>query len=106
MQGKPDLGLDPRDEGGVEQFEPPKTKPMITARRPDNEQGSNQSRRHASMDCRHPGPQDAPADIRVNLGSGGPCRNDGIGEISAEIEIRMNHVPGMQQSHSRAECDS
>ena len=32
--------------------------------------------RHAGMDCRHPGPQDASGHIHVNLGSGSPCRND------------------------------
>ena len=32
--------------------------------------------RHAGMDCRHPGPQDASGHIHVHLGSGSPCRND------------------------------
>ena len=35
--------------------------------------------RHAGMDCRHPGPQDASGHIHVNLGSGSPCRNDELG---------------------------
>ena len=34
--------------------------------------------RHAGMDCRHPGPQDASGHIHVNLGSGSPCRNDDL----------------------------
>jgi hypothetical protein len=34
------------------------------------------SLRHAGMDCRHPGPQDASAHIHVNLGPGSPCRDD------------------------------
>jgi hypothetical protein len=34
--------------------------------------------RHAGMDCRHPGPQDASGHIHVNLGSGTPCRNDDL----------------------------
>ena len=36
------------------------------------------SLRHAGMDCRHPGPQDASGHIHVNLGSGSPCRNDDL----------------------------
>jgi hypothetical protein len=38
------------------------------------------------MDCRHPDPLDASGDIHVNLGSGHPGRNDGIGKISAKVE--------------------
>jgi hypothetical protein len=34
------------------------------------------SLRHAGMDCRHPGPQDASGHIHVNLGLGSPCRDD------------------------------
>jgi hypothetical protein len=34
------------------------------------------SNRHAGMDCRHPGPQDASGRIPVNLGPGSPCRDD------------------------------
>ena len=36
------------------------------------------SLRHAGMDCRHPGSQDASGDILVNLGSSTPCWNDEI----------------------------
>jgi hypothetical protein len=36
----------------------------------------NADLRHAGMDCRHPGPQDASGDIRVNLDSSTPCWND------------------------------
>jgi hypothetical protein len=32
--------------------------------------------RHAGMDCRHPGSQDASGDIHVSLDSSTPCRND------------------------------
>ena len=34
------------------------------------------SLRHAGMDCRHLGPQDASEHIHVNLGPGTPCRDD------------------------------
>ena len=34
------------------------------------------SLRHAGMDCRHLGPQDASEQIHVNLGPGSPCRDD------------------------------
>jgi len=47
------------------------------------------------MDCRHLGPQDASGHIHVNLGSGSPCRNDGVDKISAKVAIRLNHNPGL-----------
>jgi hypothetical protein len=34
--------------------------------------------RHAGMDGRHPGAQDASGDIRVGLDSSTPCWNDAI----------------------------
>jgi len=34
--------------------------------------------RHAGMDCRHPGPQDASGDIHFNLDSSTPCWNDAV----------------------------
>ena len=34
------------------------------------------SLRHAGMECRHPGPAGCVGNIRINLGSGSPCRND------------------------------
>jgi hypothetical protein len=34
------------------------------------------SLRNAGMDCRHPGPRDASANVYVNLGPGGSCRDD------------------------------
>jgi len=37
--------------------------------------------RHAGMDCRHPGSQDASGDIRVSLDSSTPCWNDTIEEL-------------------------
>ena len=36
----------------------------------------NADLRHAGMDRRHPGPQDASGDIHVNLDSSTPCWND------------------------------
>ena len=36
--------------------------------------------RHAGMDCRHPGSQDASGDIHVGLDSSTPCWNDTIEE--------------------------
>ena len=36
------------------------------------------SLRHAGMDCRHPGSQDASGNIHVNLDSSTPCWNDEI----------------------------
>jgi hypothetical protein len=36
----------------------------------------NAGLRHAGMDCRHPGSQDASGDIHVNLDSSTPCWND------------------------------
>ena len=38
----------------------------------------NAELRHAGMDGRHPGPQDASGDIHVGLDSSTPCWNDGI----------------------------
>jgi hypothetical protein len=38
--------------------------------------------RHAGMDCRHPGSQDASGDIRVSLDSSTPCWNDTIEEFT------------------------
>jgi hypothetical protein len=38
----------------------------------------NADLRHAGMDCRHPGPQDASGDIHVNLDSSTPCWNDAV----------------------------
>jgi hypothetical protein len=52
---------------------------------------SQQSRRHAGTDCRHPGPQDASGHIHVNLGSGSPCRNDGVDKIFAKVEVKVHH---------------
>jgi hypothetical protein len=43
--------------------------------------------RHAGMDSRHPGAQDASGDIHVALDSSTPCRND-------EIESRTETDPG------------
>jgi len=37
--------------------------------------------RHAGMDCRHPGSQDASGDIHVSLDSSTPCWNDTIEEL-------------------------
>jgi hypothetical protein len=41
-------------------------------------ENENADRRHAGMDGRHPGVQDASGDIRVGLDSSTPCWNDGI----------------------------
>jgi hypothetical protein len=38
--------------------------------------------RHAGMDFRHPGSQDASGDIRVSLDSSTPCWNDTIEEFT------------------------
>ena len=38
----------------------------------------NADLRHAGMDSRHPGLQDASGDIHVSLDSSTPCWNDGI----------------------------
>ena len=40
----------------------------------------NRELRHAGMDGRHPGVQDASGDIHVGLDSSTPCWNDGIEE--------------------------
>jgi hypothetical protein len=37
---------------------------------------ASSSLRHAGMDGRYPGPQDASGHIHVNLGPGSPCRDD------------------------------
>jgi hypothetical protein len=47
------------------------------------------------MDCRHPDPQDASGDIHVNLGSGYPCRNDGIYKISSKVELKNCTTTGL-----------
>jgi hypothetical protein len=41
-------------------------------------ENANGERRHAGMDGRHPGTQDASGDIHVVLDSSTPCWNDGI----------------------------
>ena len=40
----------------------------------------NRELRHAGMDSRHPGVQDASGDVHVGLDSSTPCWNDGIEE--------------------------
>jgi hypothetical protein len=41
----------------------------------------NADHRHAGMDGRHPGSQDASGDIRVGLDSSSPCWNDVIEKV-------------------------
>ena len=50
---------------------------MILRSPTENENGDL---RHAGMDGRHPGLQDASGDIHVGLDSSTPCWNDGIEE--------------------------
>jgi hypothetical protein len=50
---------------------------MILRSPAENENGEL---RHAGMDGRHPGVQDASGDIHVGLDSSTPCWNDGIEE--------------------------
>jgi hypothetical protein len=42
--------------------------------------------RHAGMDSRHPGTQDASEGIHVSLDSSAPCWNDGITRLSTIAE--------------------
>jgi hypothetical protein len=51
---------------------------MMSRSPTENENGD----RHAGMDCRHPGSQDASGDIHVSLDSSTPCWNDTIEELS------------------------
>src|SRR5215472_418213 len=50
------------------------------------QQASQHNKRHAGMDCRHPGPQDASGHVPVNLGFGNPCRNDDIERLLATLK--------------------
>ena len=51
---------------------------MMSRSPTENENGD----RHAGMDGRHPGSQDASGDIHVSLDSSTPCWNDTIEELS------------------------
>jgi hypothetical protein len=44
-------------------------------------ENENADHRHAGMDGRHPGSQDASGDIRVGLDSSSPCWNDVIEKV-------------------------
>jgi hypothetical protein len=54
------------------------TKCFISLRSPTEHE--NGELRHAGMDGRHPGVQDASGDIHVGMDSSTPCWNDGIEE--------------------------
>ena len=54
------------------------TKCSLAYARPQRDE--NGELRHAGMDGRHPGVQDASGDIHVGLDSSTPCWNDGIEE--------------------------
>jgi multidrug efflux system outer membrane protein len=45
--------------------------------------------RHAGMDCRHPGPQDASGDLRVDLDSRAPSWNDAIERLCLDRYCRF-----------------
>ena len=49
--------------------------------------------RHAGMDCRYPGLQDASGDIHVSLDSSTPCWNDAIeGRLLKVTEVLLPHI--------------
>jgi len=50
----------------------------------------NTDGRHAGMDCRHPGSQDASGDIHVGLGSSTPCWNDATKRFLLELTVPLN----------------
>ena len=55
--------------------------------------------RHAGMDDRHPGAQDASGDIHVALDSSTPCWNDGIEDSAA-----TDHSPSGPYFQRRFSC--
>ena len=75
------------------------TKCFISLRSPTEDE--NGELRHAGMDGRHPGVQDASGDIHVGLDSSTPCWNDGIEDTKTDRTLHPFYFQSALRSQSR-----